>query len=237
MSLFSAIITTRNRKELLEKAIESVLSQTVKDVECVVVDDASEDGTKETYEKDPRIVYVRIDAKDSRGGNYARNQGIAHATGEFLTFLDDDDTWASDKLEKQLALYQKHPGSVIFCGRTFRKVIDGNVQLHTVIPPKKFTGDISRLIRMTYVTSTSCLFFPRTLLEKVGNFDTELCAEFFQSFVREAGVTLHLRQLAGENSHHIIEACFKAFARALADAVRIDENRRDSVPSTKGVLG
>ena len=107
MSLFSAIITTRNRKELLEKAIESVLSQTVKDVECVVVDDASEDGTKETYEKDPRIVYVRIDAKDSRGGNYARNQGIAHATGEFLTFLDDDDTWASDKLEKQLALYQK----------------------------------------------------------------------------------------------------------------------------------
>ena len=79
MSLFSAIITTRNRKELLKKAIESVLSQTVKDVECVVVDDASEDGTKETYEKDPRIVYVRIDAKDSRGGNYARNQGIAHA--------------------------------------------------------------------------------------------------------------------------------------------------------------
>ena len=73
--------------------------------------------------------------------------------------------------------------------------------------------------------------------EKVGIFDTELCAEFFQSFVREAGVTLHLRQLAGENSHHIIEACFKAFARALADAVRIDENRRDTVPSTKGVLG
>lgn len=190
MSLFSAIITTRNRKELLEKAIESVLSQTVKDVECVVVDDASEDGTKETYEKDSRIVYVRIDAKDSRGGNYARNQGIAHATGEFLTFLDDDDTWASDKLEKQLALYQKHPGSVIFCGRTFRKVIDGNVQLHTVIPPKKFTGDISRLIRMTYVTSTSCLFFPRTLLEKVGNFDERL------TFWQEYELCIRLAQVA-----------------------------------------
>ncbi len=73
--------------------------------------------------------------------------------------------------------------------------------------------------------------------EKVGNFDTELCAEFFHAFVREAGVTLHLRQLAGENSHHIIEACFKSFGRALAAAVRIDENRRDAVPSTKGVLG
>ena len=71
---------------------------------------------------------------------------------------------------------------------------------------------------------------------KVGDFDTELCAEFFNAFAREAGVTLHLRQLAGINAHHIIEGCFKAFARALRAAVSPDERNRDAVPSTKGVL-
>ncbi|MBQ3779484.1 MAG: glycosyltransferase family 2 protein, partial [Fibrobacter sp.] len=85
MIRFSAVITTKNRRELLEKAICSVHSQTTGNVECIVVDDASSDGTQERYENDPRIVYVRIDAKDSRGGNYARNQGLARATGEFVT--------------------------------------------------------------------------------------------------------------------------------------------------------
>lgn len=72
--------------------------------------------------------------------------------------------------------------------------------------------------------------------EKVGDFDTELCEEFFQAFVREAKITLHIRQLAGKNAHHIIEGVFKATARALAQATAIDEKRKDEVPSTKGVL-
>ena len=73
--------------------------------------------------------------------------------------------------------------------------------------------------------------------EKVGDFDTELCAEFFAAFARESGITLHLRQLAGANAHHIIEGGFKAFARALRAAVSSDDRAGDSVPSTKGVLG
>ena len=72
---------------------------------------------------------------------------------------------------------------------------------------------------------------------KVGDFDTELCAEFFAAFARESGITLHLRQLAGVNAHHILEGCFKAFARALRAAISPDDRARDSVPSTKGVLG
>ena len=190
MKKFSVIITTKNRRKLLENAIQSVLSQTVNDVECIVVDDASEDGTQDFYENDPRIVYVRIDAVDSRGGNYARNQGIAHATGEFVSFLDDDDVWTPDKLQKQFALYEKHPGSVIFCGRTFKKTSGENVQSLTVIPPKKFSGDLSRLIRTTYVTSTSCLFFPRYLLEQVGNFDERL------TFWQEYELCIRLAQVA-----------------------------------------
>ncbi len=72
--------------------------------------------------------------------------------------------------------------------------------------------------------------------EKVGDFDTELCEEFFLAFVRSAKITLHIRQLAGKNAHHIIEATFKAVARALAKAVQIDEKKKDAIPSTKGVL-
>ncbi len=73
--------------------------------------------------------------------------------------------------------------------------------------------------------------------EKVGSFDTELVEEFFIAFAREAGVTLHLRQLAGKNAHHIIEGAFKAAARALREAVSPDAREGDRVPSTKGLLG
>ena len=72
--------------------------------------------------------------------------------------------------------------------------------------------------------------------EKVGDFDTELTEEFFIAFTRCARVTLHLKQLSGKNSHHIIEGAFKAFARAMKAAMAIDEKTKDEIPSTKGVL-
>jgi imidazoleglycerol-phosphate dehydratase len=71
---------------------------------------------------------------------------------------------------------------------------------------------------------------------RVGDFDTELCEEFMQAFVREAKITMHVRKLAGENSHHIIEGAFKAMARALSSAAKIDPDFASEVPSTKGVI-
>jgi len=72
--------------------------------------------------------------------------------------------------------------------------------------------------------------------EKVGDFDTELVREFWLAFVRSAKMTLHFRQISGENSHHIIEGAFKAAARVLCEACSIDEKFMDEIPSTKGVL-
>lgn len=72
--------------------------------------------------------------------------------------------------------------------------------------------------------------------EKVGSFDTQLCAEFWRAFAENAGATLHLRQLAGSNSHHIIEGAFKAAARSLRTAVAIDPALAGEIPSTKGLL-
>ncbi len=72
--------------------------------------------------------------------------------------------------------------------------------------------------------------------EKVGSFDTELVEEFWLAFVRHANITLHIRQLSGENSHHILEGIFKSVARSLKAAVAIDEKNKNEIPSTKGVL-
>ena len=72
--------------------------------------------------------------------------------------------------------------------------------------------------------------------EKVGSFDTELTKEFLIAFARRADMTVHVRQLVGENSHHIIEGAFKSLARSLGEAVAIDPRFSQEIPSTKGVL-
>lgn len=72
--------------------------------------------------------------------------------------------------------------------------------------------------------------------ERLGEMDTQLFKEWFQAFAQHAGLTLHIENVYGENSHHIIESCFKGTARALRDAFEIDPRRADQIPSTKGVL-
>ena len=76
--------------------------------------------------------------------------------------------------------------------------------------------------------------FPR---DKIGEFDVDLVREFFQAFTTNAGVTLHVETLYGDNSHHVAESCFKALARALRAAVAIDAAAKNEIPSTKGSLG
>ena len=87
------------------------------------------------------------------------------------------------------------------------------------------------------VSGRSCLCFDLPVsAKKIGTYDAELTKEFFEAFTRSAGITLHLKKLYGENSHHIVEAGFKAFSRSLAAAVKIDPDKKTQIPSTKGVL-
>ena len=72
---------------------------------------------------------------------------------------------------------------------------------------------------------------------KLGDMDTELFKEWFQAFSHGAGITLHVENIYGENNHHIVESCFKALARALRQAIEIDQRKADAIPSTKGTLG
>jgi len=87
------------------------------------------------------------------------------------------------------------------------------------------------------LSGRSCLRYAAQIpSQKIGTFDTELVEEFFLALTRSAGMTLHIRQLDGTNSHHIVEAMFKALGRALCEAVSIDGRLGGEIPSTKGVL-
>ena len=97
--------------------------------------------------------------------------------------------------------------------------------------------DESLILTAVDISGRVCLGYALQIpTQKVGTFDTELTEEFFLGFVRNSHMTLHLRQLAGSNSHHIIEGAFKSVARSLRKAVAIDRAFADDVPSTKGVL-
>jgi imidazoleglycerol-phosphate dehydratase len=97
--------------------------------------------------------------------------------------------------------------------------------------------DEALILAAVDISGRPCLCYGLEIpTQKVGTFDTELTEEFYQGLVRRSGLTLHIRQLAGTNSHHIIEGTFKAVARVLRAAVAIDPTCADEIPSTKGVL-
>ncbi len=97
--------------------------------------------------------------------------------------------------------------------------------------------DESLILSAVDLSGRGCLEYSLEIpTQKAGTFDTELVWEFFIAFARNAKVTLHIKKLSGSNSHHIIEGAFKSVARSLKQAVKIDENFKDEIPSTKGVL-
>jgi len=173
MELVSAIITTHNRAELLSHAIDSVLSQTYNNIECIVVDDASNDGTSVLC-KNERITYVYIPPEESKGGNYARNLGIKNAKGTFVAFLDDDDEWMPTKIEKQVALLKEKQCSMVYCLRQYLYIANGAVSKTMNELSNKPFGKLKDKIFEHYITSTSCLLVEKEALEALGGFDEKL---------------------------------------------------------------
>ncbi|MCI9271178.1 MAG: glycosyltransferase family 2 protein [Dorea sp.] len=114
--MISVIIPTYNRKGKLAKCIESVLGQSYREIEVIVVDDASADGTQELFQEisDGRLKYYRYET--NRGACYARNYGAERAEGEFLAFQDSDDIWHAEKLEKQYRYLCSGGADLCFCG-------------------------------------------------------------------------------------------------------------------------
>lgn len=180
MKLVSAIITTHGRLELLKKAIQSVKEQTYNDMEVIVVDDCSEDGTKEWFEyvNDPSIHYIYIPKEKSLGGNHARNVGIAEAKGEYIAFLDDDDTWEKNKIEEQVKILDTDPTiGLVYCGHT--KQYENGTDI-VYIPNNDFTGNLAQKVFCMVFCTTSMIMLRKDVLDKAGVFDEEL--KFWQEY-------------------------------------------------------
>jgi len=174
--LISVVIPTHNRKDLLPRAIKSAQNQTYGNIEIIVVSDGSTDGTdeimKEIESHDNRITYISY--KPGKGGNYARNTGIKAAKGEYVAFLDDDDEWHSDKLEKQINIVKSDPSiGLICCG--INSITEGVDYVTKYIPPAEY--DSSKLILMkNCIGSTTTVMVKKDIFEQSGLFDEELGA-------------------------------------------------------------
>jgi glycosyltransferase involved in cell wall biosynthesis len=170
----SVVIPTRNRKTLLPVALRSALAQTFPDVEILVVDDASTDGTAELYRDfpDPRIQWLRHDV--ARGGAAARNTGIVHSRGEYIAFLDDDDAWYPEKLARQMEVMLTSPPNVaaVYTGYVIVDRASGQVR-GRMVPHRR--GDLQAdLMKSNPIGGTSSMLLRRSCLDQVGLFDEAL---------------------------------------------------------------
>ncbi|MCD7929409.1 MAG: glycosyltransferase family 2 protein [Clostridiales bacterium] len=177
-NLVSIIITTHNRENLLKRAINSVKNQTYDNFECIVVDDASDYNIKKSLINvlDDRFKLIEISKYETKGGNYARNLGILNSKGKYIAFLDDDDYYANDKIEKQVEILDKYEDyGIVYCTRTF---VNGNYMYEEKID-KTLQGDCSKKIFYNIIGVTSTIMIRKNLLENI-KFDENL--KFWQEY-------------------------------------------------------
>ncbi len=168
----SVIIPTYARPDLLKRAVRSVAEQSYKEIECIVVDDSAlKENEKVIAEfRDPRIRYCSH--KERRYASAARNTGIKSSTGEYIAFLDDDDEWVKDKLERQMELFQKTSERVcmIYC---WMQYYDKGRSVGSRCPSLR--GNIFReTLKSQPIGNASTLLLKRETVEAVGGFDEKL---------------------------------------------------------------
>ena len=173
--LVSAVIVTHNRRDLVVGAISSVQTQTYRNIELFVIDDASQDGTRELLEEkshEEGFSYIYIPSNESKGGNHARNLGIKASHGEFVAFLDDDDEWLPDKIIKQVSFMQEHPEcGVVSCFNIVEFNFD---KRYSENRDGMMEGDVHELIFSWIPFVTSTALYRRQVLIDVGMFDEDL---------------------------------------------------------------
>jgi glycosyltransferase involved in cell wall biosynthesis len=183
----SVVLPTYNRAGLLQRAIASVLGQSYRNFELLVVDDASEDGTPELLAgiADPRLRVLR--QAQRRGAAHARNVGIRAARGGLIAFQDSDDEWLVCKLEQQLALLDASPPQVGWIGGTY--LVEAGDRIYSVRSPSLIAGegyDDELLVGEPFVTPTWLV--RRELLEAAGLFDEHMpCLEDWDLIFKLAG--------------------------------------------------
>lgn len=184
----SVIIPTYNRSELLKKAVESLENQSHQNFEIIIIDDCSTDDTAEVVRgmNDERIIYLKHSI--NKGGSEARNTGIKKATGNFIGFLDSDDQWLPDKLEKQLKQFEGRPDvGVVYTG--VQVVDEHNLPTRKIVP--EYRGEIlPKLFESNCIDTTSSVLVKREVLDQVKGFDAGLpSCQDWDLYIRLAQVT------------------------------------------------
>jgi glycosyltransferase involved in cell wall biosynthesis len=178
MATISVIIPAYNAECTILETIASVQEQTFSDFEVIVINDGSTDRTLErlTTVKDSRL---KIFSYENGGVSVARNHGIAHATGEFISFIDADDLWTPDKLELQLAALQKHPEAGVAYSWTSN--MSDEKKSFDIGHSPIFIGNVyPELLVTNFIANGSNLLIRRQAIESVGEFDPALsgCADW-----------------------------------------------------------
>jgi len=170
MPKVSVIIATYNRASLLQRAIESVLSQTFQHFEIIIVDDGSTDTTAQVVEtyRHPKIRYIRH--SENRGKSVALNNGLESAKGEYIAFLDDDDLWLRHKLQLQVDILEKSDDDVgiVFSGRMS---MDEDGGILEVIRPKRLKYHPRDFLLRNISILASTVLAKKKYLSMVGGFD------------------------------------------------------------------
>ncbi|MCD6385261.1 glycosyltransferase family 2 protein, partial [Candidatus Sumerlaeota bacterium] len=180
MPRVSVIIPVFNRKEMVKEAISSVLNQTFRDFELIVVDDGSTDGTAEVVKSFNEVRYIR---QEHKGPASARNTGIMNAEGELIAFLDSDDLWLPEKLEKQVSYLDHHKGMMI-CQTEEIWLWKGR-RIKPKRKHRKQKGDIFHRAVELCLISPSAVMMRRQLFDQVGLFDeTFPAAEDYELWLR-----------------------------------------------------
>ena len=166
--LISVVIPTYNRPDFLKEAIKTVLNQTYKNLEILVIDDASDVNNQKgiNYFGDNRIKYFKNEER--KGAPYSRNVGIKKSNGEFIAFLDDDDEWEPNKLEEQLKAFDNSKVGLVVCHSLDKRF--GSERISK--PPECITYE--DLLKSFNLSSTSSYLVRKKVLNKIGYFDLDL---------------------------------------------------------------
>jgi teichuronic acid biosynthesis glycosyltransferase TuaG len=171
MKKVSVIIPTYNRAELVQRAVQSVLSQTYQNFEILVVDDGSTDNTAELFAGMEGVRYLKIDHSGLPARS--RNFGIGAATGDYIAFLDDDDLWMPEKLEKQVQVLENRSKVALVCSNAFK--VTGQTETNELY----FKGFSDRcadllesLLKRNFVICSSVMF-RKSILQKTGLFSED----------------------------------------------------------------
>ncbi len=183
------VIPTYNRRHLLRRAIRSALAQSVSGLEIVVIDDGSTDGTDSMIVTEfPSVNYVRMPQRS--GAGVARNEGVRQAKGDWIAFLDSDDIWLPDKIERQMAVAYENPEAELLCCGV--KVNDRRGAIHLFCQPDgQPSGGWSMAEFQHYAFMTPTWFIRKASFERIQGFDGELenseDLDFLARFLKAGG--------------------------------------------------